>query len=353
MPDMDGIKFIRELAQLNYSGQIAILSGMDEQVLKATERLADSFGLKLAGALSKPINPNELALLLSKPVPPLCAPKKTSAAIELALNEEELRWGLANNAIELYYQPKVSTQDRRVIGAESLARWRHPTRGLLGPNTFVPAIEALGLIDEFTFCVLRQSVKQLKVWQDQGLPFKLSVNVSMDNLNRLELPELFENILQEYDVAPSAITLEITETQLSHDYVLSLDILTRLRLKGFALSIDDFGTGFSTMEHLMQTPFTELKIDRAFVNGASTNSSAQRILEHSANLGRQFALNLVAEGVETQADWDLILKVGCNEVQGYLIARPMPADELMQWKEHWESNAVGHSNIKTNRTGRT
>ena len=244
---------------------------------------------------------------------------------------------MANDAIELYYQPKVSTQERRVIGAESLARWHHPTRGLLGPHVFVPAIEALGLIDEFTFCVLRQAVRQLKIWQEQGQTLKLSVNVSMDNLNRLELPELFENILLEYDVAPSAITLEVTETQLSHDYVLSLDILTRLRIKGFGLSIDDFGTGFSTMEHLMQTPFTELKIDRAFVRGASNNSSAQRILEHSVNLGRQFSLNLVAEGVESQADWDLIAEIGCHEVQGYFIARPLPAKQLIAWKEKWEN----------------
>ncbi|MBM9889789.1 MULTISPECIES: EAL domain-containing protein [Deefgea] len=339
MPDMDGVEFLRELGKLQYNGAIAILSGMDEQVLKATERLASSFGLKLGGSLSKPVQANALAQLLTQPTSALFVPKIDHHQHELALNEAELRWGLANNAVELYFQPKVSTQERRVMGAESLARWHHPTRGLLGPNSFVPAIEALGLIDEFTFCVLRQSVQQLKAWQHQGLSLKLSVNVSMDNLNRLELPELFEKILQEHDVSPSAITLEITETQLSHDYVLSLDILTRLRIKGFGLSIDDFGTGFSTLEHLMQTPFTELKIDRAFVHGASHNSSAQRILEHSANLGRQFSLNLVAEGVETQADWDLIVAIGCHEVQGFLIARPMPAAELLDWKHAWESNA--------------
>ncbi|MGL6040209.1 MAG: EAL domain-containing protein, partial [Deefgea sp.] len=341
MPDMDGVAFLRELGQLKYSGAIAILSGMDEQVLKATERLANSFGLNLGGSLNKPVNPSALAALLKKEIITTTTPVAASGykTVEIELNEDELRWGLANNAVELYYQPKVSTQERRVIGAESLARWHHPTRGLLGPHLFVPAIEALGLIDEFTFCVLRQSVRQLKIWQDQGLSLKLSVNVSMDNLYRLELPELFEKILQKHDITPSAITLEITETQLSHDYVLSLDILTRLRIKGFGLSIDDFGTGFSTMEHLMQTPFTELKIDRAFVHGASTNSSAQTILEHSAHLGRQFSLNLVAEGVETQADWDVIVGVGCHEVQGYFVARPMPADELIAWKNTWESNA--------------
>nr|WP_314900753.1 PAS domain S-box protein [uncultured Deefgea sp.] len=338
MPDMDGVAFLRELGQLKYSGAIAILSGMDEQVLKATERLAQSFGLKLGETLSKPVKSDVLTKLLTKPISNGIPPANEYTTVELELNETELRWGLANDAIELYYQPKVSTQERRVIGAESLARWHHPTRGMLGPIAFVPAIEELGLIDEFTFCVLRQAVRQLKIWQEQGHTLKLSVNVSMDNLTRLELPEQFEKILQEHDISPSAITLEVTETQLSHDYVLSLDILTRLRIKGFGLSIDDFGTGFSTMEHLMQTPFTELKIDRAFVRGASTNSSAQRILEHSANLGRQFSLNLVAEGVETEADWNLIVQIGCHEVQGYFVARPMPAEQLMPWKNAWESH---------------
>jgi PAS domain S-box-containing protein len=335
MPDMDGVAFLRQLGVLHYTGNIAILSAMDRQVLKAAELLVHSFNLSLGGVLTKPVKKSELATLLLQH--PAQAPLKNHIEPELQLIEEELRSGLSKGEVELYYQPKVSTSQRLVIGAESLARWRHPTRGLLGPHLFVPAIEALGLIDELTFCVLRQAAQQLHIWQEQGEHIQLSINVSMGNLHCLELPERFAAILQENHVSPEYITLEITETQLSHDYVLSLDILTRLRIMGFGLSVDDFGTGFSTMEHLIQIPFTELKIDKAFVRGATQDLSAKTILEHSANLGRKFALNLVAEGVETQDDWDLVALIGCNEVQGYLIGRPMPAADFIQWKRKWEA----------------
>jgi PAS domain S-box-containing protein len=338
MPGMDGVAFLRQLGMLHYTGSIAILSAMDRQVLKAAELLAHSFHLKLGGVLSKPVKKSELAtLLLQRPAQ--TAISKDHHEPELELVEEELRQGLSHGEVELYYQPKVSTSQRIVIGAESLARWRHPTRGLLGPHLFVPAIEALGLIDELTFCVLRQATRQLRIWQEQGELIKLSINVSMKNLHYLELPERFAEILHENQVSPEYITLEITETQLSHDYVLSLDILTRLRIMGFGLSVDDFGTGFSTMEHLIQIPFTELKIDKAFVRGAAQDPSAKTILEHSANLGRKFALNLVAEGVETQEDWNLVALIGCHEVQGYLIGRPMPAADFINWKKSWERPA--------------
>lgn len=335
MPNMDGVAFLRQLGVLHYSGNIAILSAMDRQVLKAAELLAHSFNLNLGGVLTKPVKKSELATLLLQH--PAQATLKNRIEPELQLVEEELKRGLSKGEVELYYQPKVSTSQRIVIGAESLARWRHPSRGLLGPHLFVPAIEALGLIDELTFCVLRQAARQLRIWQEQGEHIKLSINVSMGNLHCLELPERFAAILQENQISPEFITLEITETQLSHDYVLSLDILTRLRIMGFGLSVDDFGTGFSTMEHLIQIPFTELKIDKAFVRGATQDISAKTILEHSANLGRKFALNLVAEGVETQDDWDLVASIGCNEVQGYLVGRPMPAADFIQWKTKWEA----------------
>ncbi|NHQ87805.1 EAL domain-containing protein [Iodobacter sp. HSC-16F04] len=338
MPDMDGVAFLRQLGLLQYEGYIAILSAMDKQVLKAAERLAHSFHLKLGGSLTKPVKKEELAQILLLHPAHSGTEHTGSHMPQLQLLEDEIRNGLAAGEVELYYQPKVSTNGRGVLGAESLARWRHPLRGLLGPHLFVPAIEALGLIDDLTLCVLRLASRQLRIWLDQGEHIKLSINVSMGNLHRLELPELFQEVLRESNISPELITLEITETQLTHDYVLSLDILTRLRIMGFGLSVDDFGTGFSTMEHLIQIPFTELKIDKTFVSGATSDASARTILEHSADLGRKFSLNLVAEGVETQADWDLVSNMGCHEVQGYLIGHPMPATEFIHWKKMWESH---------------
>ncbi len=163
------------------------------------------------------------------------------------------------------------------------------------------------------------------------------MNVSMDDLNQLDLPEEFESIVENAQIRPDQITLELTESRLMENLTVSLEILTRLRLKGFGLSIDDFGTGFSTMENLKQLPFTELKVDRAFVNGAHQDEAARAILGSSIQLGKIFNLRLVAEGVENQQDWDLIVDSGCDEVQGFYIAKPMPAQEFIAWKIEWEN----------------
>ncbi|MEQ6291918.1 PAS domain S-box protein [Vogesella sp. GCM10023246] len=335
MPDMDGIAFLRLLGELHYPGRVVILSGMDSHVLKATERLARSFGLNFQGALGKPVSRDALQTLLHQPGADQ-AVRPVRNMSEPQLDEAELRRGLQQGAIELYFQPKVNTSTWRVSGAECLARWHHPQLGLLGPGLFVPMIESLGLIDEMTFAVLSQALQQQHSWQQQGIDLQLAVNVSMDNLSRLDLPEQFAELARQYGVAPGDIMLEITETRLGRDHVMCLDILTRLRIKGFGLSIDDFGTGFSTMEHLMRTPFTELKIDRAFVTGASRDPWARTILEESVSLGRRFALKLVAEGVETQDDLDLVVAAGCQDVQGYFIARPMAAGAFVHWLQQWQ-----------------
>ena len=335
MPDMDGIAFLRLLGELHYPGRVVILSGMDSHVLKATERLARSFGLDFQGALAKPVSRDALRALLQQQAGSN-AVRPSHGMNEPQLDEAELRRGLLHGAIELYFQPKVDATSWRVTGAECLARWRHPQLGLLGPGLFVPMMESLGLIDEMTFIVLQQALQQQQRWQQQGIDLQLAVNVSMDNLSRLDLPEQFAEQARLHGVAPGDIMLEITETRLGRDHVMCLDILTRLRIKGFGLSIDDFGTGFSTMEHLMRTPFTELKIDRAFVTGASRDQWARTILEESVSLGRRFALKLVAEGVETQEDLDLVVAAGCQVVQGYFIARPMPAGEFVHWLRDWQ-----------------
>ena len=194
------------------------------------------------------------------------------------------------------------------------------------------------MIDEFTQLILKKSVKQLAQWLDQGLDLKAAVNISMENLNRYDLPEIFAKTAQAFNVPLKKIMLEITESKLSKDYALSLDILTRFRIKGFGLSIDDFGTGYATMETLNNLPFTELKIDRMFVNGAVNDASARAIVESSVRLAKEFGLNIVAEGVETEEELELIGKLGCIEAQGYYFSKPVPADEFVQLKSLHVSN---------------
>ncbi len=338
MPGMDGISFLRQVAAQGFSGNVIILSSVDSGVMKAAMNLAKAYGLNLLAALNKPLHLDELKNALARQQQFKPAQKQAAKAAVLSL--AELQQGLLEDCVEVFFQPKISVIDKRITGAECLARWRHPERGILGPLSFIPVLEAHGLINALTKVVLTKGAQQLAQWSAQGHQLRIAVNVSMDDLNELDLPEEFESIVNNAEVHFDQITLELTESRLMENLTVSLEILTRLRLKGFGLSIDDFGTGFSTMENLKQLPFTELKVDRAFVNGASQDEAARAILGSSIQLGKIFNLRLVAEGVENQQDWDLIADSGCDEVQGFFIAKPMPAEEFIDWKINWESKLV-------------
>jgi two-component system sensor histidine kinase/response regulator len=338
MEGMDGITFLRIIAEENYDGGIIILSSVDKSVMRATENLVKAYGLHLLATLSKPFNVQAMISALNTQKNILV--KKHSYSKTTILSLEELNEGLQNHYIELYYQPKILLSNNKIKGAECLARWRHPTRGLLTPDAFIAAIEEHALIDAMTIEVLTMSARQLRIWNDQGHQILLAVNVSMDNLNQVDLPEQFETIVKDAGLLPSQFILELTESRLMANLTLSLEVLTRLRLKGFSLSIDDFGTGFSSMENLKQLPFTELKIDRSFVNGACIDEAARKILTSSIQLGKTFDLNLVAEGVETLQDWDLINELGCDEIQGYFISKPLPEKEFIQWKSDWKNKQL-------------
>ena len=336
MPGMDGISFLRQVAAQGFLGNVIILSSVDSGVMKAAVSLAKAYGLHLLAALNKPLQQHELKNALARQRQSAPVQKQYTKAAVLSL--AELQQGLAQDCVEVFFQPKVSVSGKKIVGAECLARWRHPERGILGPLSFIPVLEAHGLINALTKVVLKKGAKQLAQWAAQGHQLKIAVNVSMDDLNQLDLPEEFESIVSHAGLNSNQITLELTESRLMENLTVSLEILTRLRLKGFGLSIDDFGTGFSTMENLKQLPFTELKVDRAFVNGACQDEASRAILGSSIQLGKIFNLRLVAEGVENQQDWDLISESGCDEVQGFFIAKPMPAQEFIDWKIDWENN---------------
>ena len=174
-------------------------------------------------------------------------------------------------------------------------------------------------------------------WRQQGLDINLSVNISVDSLDRLDLPEYIVNCAQQHQLDVSKIMLEITESRLMQDITSALDILTRLSLKGIGLSIDDFGTGYSSMEQLQRVPFKELKIDRSFVNSALHNRAARAILESSVELAQKLNMTIVAEGVETDENLSMVHDLGCTSAQGYFIGKPMPGDELIGWHEEWKS----------------
>ena len=195
--------------------------------------------------------------------------------------------------------------------------------------------EQHGLIEQLTQVVLGNALRQAHVWRDAGLDLRVAVNVSMDNLSSLDFPEVVMHCLQQAGVAPSALILEVTESRLAADLRAPLDILTRLRLKRIGLSIDDFGTGHSSLAQLRDLPFDELKLDRSFIHGAAADSALQAIVQGSMAMAASLGMKTVAEGVETKSDWDLLRTLGCDLAQGFFIAMQMPAEALPDWMAGW------------------
>ncbi len=332
MPVMDGIQVLRNLAVREFTGGILLFSGEDARILKTAESLASSHNLHVLGALGKPVTVEILRDKLMGYRPKQAETQRKAAVLVTA---DDLRAAIDRRHIIPFFQPKVRLSDRTIASAEVLARWLHPQRGMVPPIAFIPTAEEEGLIDDLTQVVFEQAIEQTAAWRKQGYEFNIGLNLSADSLGAVDLPERLANLAIASALPCQTIELEITESRLMQNITTSLDVLTRLRLKGFGLSIDDFGTGYSSMSQLRDVPFTELKIDRAFVHGAADDPAARAILESSAALARKLDMIIVAEGVEDQADWDLVAQVGCDLAQGYFIAKPMPGEQFEAWQKEW------------------
>ncbi|MCA0202220.1 MAG: EAL domain-containing response regulator [Proteobacteria bacterium] len=335
MPDMDGVEVVRHVAELEHKPAFVFVSGANAALLSTAADMARARGLLVLGSIEKPISIEAVRGMLSRL--DSARPARTTAP-RLALTAADLKGGLEADQIALHYQPKINVRSRSIEGFECLARWRHPDHGLVPPGQFVALAEESGLIKPLTDRVLSLALRQCAAWNAIGFTTKLSINISAHLLIDLGMPDRIAKEASEHGLDPHQIVLEITETGVFQDAADTLDILARLHMKGFALSIDDFGTGYSSMEQLRRIPFAELKIDRAFVNGAGQNQKAKAILQSSAALGHNLGLSVVAEGAETQEDWDLLASLGVDVVQGYFIAKPMPVDGVLAWREKWNGN---------------
>ncbi|MDO8298462.1 EAL domain-containing protein [Lacisediminimonas sp.] len=334
MPEMDGIEFVRGLVERQYSGGLIIISGEDERVLNAAAILAREHRLTLLGQLVKPVSSSTLRKLLEKWVPKSVEEHQPISRI---YSPQELQQAIQTGELVNFYQPIVAVSSGQCVGVETLVRWRHPRDGLVMPNNFIGVAEEHGLIDELTHAVLRGVFTQIAEWERSLIHLRVAINVSMINLVSLSFPDIVAHLAKDAGVAPRRIKLEVTETQLLEDLRAPLDVLVRLRLKGFRLSIDDFGTGHSSLAQLRDIPFDQIKIDRGFVHRAWADNTVRAIYDASLNLSRQLGFEAVAEGVEDRADWDFVRKTGCDLAQGYFISRPMPGEQLAQWLSAWES----------------
>jgi len=334
MPGMDGIEVIRGLVSQGYGGSLVLVSGEDERMLQTAAKLVRAQRIELLGHLQKPVAPEDLAALLDGWQPPQARRQRAPGK---AYGAEALRAAIAGGQLVNHYQPKVVLATGRVTGVECLVRWQHPEDGLVFPDRFIGLAEEHGLIDDLTRVVLADALAQARRWHDAGLKLSVAVNVSMDNLVALDFPERVVAAVRAAGVAPEALTLEVTESRLMRDLTAALDILTRLRLKRIRLSIDDFGTGHSSLTQLADIPFDQLKIDRSFIHGAGRDRTLQAIYDANLRLARGLGMEVVAEGVEDAADWAHLRRTGCDLAQGYFIARPMPATAVAEWIAGWRA----------------
>lgn len=332
MPDMDGIEVIRHLGLHGFAGGVIILSGEDTRTMQTVVNIGEAYNLRLLGALGKPVDRRMLLNMLQQEQ----AGNLKRRSARPPLSESEIRAGLAGEALVPYFQPQADAYTRKIVGVEALARWRHPEGGILGPDTFIHVAEESGLITTLTERMITLSLRQWKQWRDNGIDLSISVNLSMHSLDRITFPDWIVGEMQSIGMPLNRLILEITESQLSNDIKISSDVLARLCLKRIRLSVDDFGTAYSNMEKLEMLPFSELKIDRAFVSGAAANPPSHAILKSSAELGRRLGMKIVAEGVESREDWDCAAGLGCDLIQGYYLARPMPGEQLSGWMQNRE-----------------
>ena len=330
MPGMDGLEFLRHLSNRDSDASVILVSGEDKRVLQTATQLAEAHRLQVLGALKKPVHPDDLQALIStfenghKP--------HQRASLEM-LSRDEVEVGIRSGCVDTFFQPKVTVSERRIDGVESLMRWRDLEKGIISPGAVIPVAESNGLIDALTEKVFERSMQSAGRWLQQGLMTKISVNFSVGSLSNYDLVDAVLAGTEAAGIDPGNVVLEVTESRVMENVAAVLEVLTRLRMKGVGLSIDDFGTGASSLQQLKRIPFTELKIDRAFVSGAPRDDEARAMLQSSVDLASSLGLTTVAEGVETQEEWDLVADMGVDQVQGYFVAKPMPADQLLEWAQ--------------------
>ncbi|MGH8566261.1 MAG: EAL domain-containing response regulator [Gammaproteobacteria bacterium] len=331
MPNMDGIALIRRLGEVVPDAGVVLLSALDRRLLTTVETLARDQRLNLLGILEKPADPADLQAMLSRPIPSRSAARAQSLPkFSLGEIESALRAG----QFEAFVQPQASLAKGEFAGCEALARWRHPEFGIVPPVAFVGAIEcseSAPLIEAFTLTILESAARVASRLHAAALPGRVAINVPLFWLDQPETAERLAQAVASLGLPAERFTIEVTESSASTNAANALENLARLRMRGFGLSIDDFGTGFSSLERLTYVPFTELKLDRGFVMGLKPASARWAVVESTIALASKLGLVTIAEGVEIRTEWHNLIALGCDLGQGYYFAEPMSIADFEIW----------------------
>jgi EAL domain-containing protein (putative c-di-GMP-specific phosphodiesterase class I) len=334
MPKCDGIEVLRGLAERQVRAHVMLASGSDPSLLEIANRIGIERGLAMKQPLPKPVAHDTLRVRL-----------EGLRAQATTVTQAELRSAIERHEIRLHYQPKVDLRTRRPVGVEALVRWRSPTRGDVSPANFVPFAEQTGLIDLLTKEVLTQALTQMAEWRAAGLAISVAVNVSPVNLKSLSFPEEIVALCDDVGADRTLLVLEVTETATHDDPTTMMDILTRLRLRDFRLSIDDFGTGHSSLMKLHRLPFSELKLDRSFIIEARTSKRALLITRSTIELAHSLDIKVVGEGIEDADTAAIMTEMGCDVGQGFHFYTPMSAEMIPNLFESASMRDSGHLEI--------
>jgi hemerythrin-like metal-binding protein len=341
MPEMDGIEVMRYLHAKGCLPSYVLISGFDEKVLHSTRQFADAKKMDVVSTLTKPLQ----AYGFIEKIKQIYADKKiildhSDTSLATATTETEIATILSladlQHAIEfhnfvLFYQPQIDLRSGKLHGFEALIRLQHPKHGLVFPDQFIALAEQNNLISSITNEVIDMVIQDYSVFRKAGINPGISINISAQDLLDLSIPEQLETKANDAGIPPEMITIELTESAVLTSISDSLDILNRFRMKGFPLSIDDFGTGHSSLVQLYQAPFTELKIDQRFVMRMMDDNEAMSIVKVCIYLAKELKMETVAEGVETEEIWNKLKELGCDIAQGYYRARPMPLKACCDW----------------------
>ncbi len=329
---MDGLELIRNLATLDSGISLIVTGAQSANLLFSVETLAQVYGIDLLGSVAKPVTAAKLKPLIDNyapaPVPPAIDSTPRFSFAEIGI-------GLQQRQFEPFFQPKIELATGQVKGLESFARWRHPEHGLLGPGSFIDALEQNNRIDFLDWSMIELSVERCRWLHDQGTPTPISINLAPETLAHPAFLRQIGACLGRHGVLPDYITFEMPESSVLNTDPNFIERLVRLRMMGFGLAIDDYGTGRSNLQLLARIPFTELKIDRSFVDGASKRRPLGTVLRSCLGLAHSLDRMSVAVGVETRQDWDFLQGLGCTYAQGYHIANPMEASAFPGWLEDW------------------
>ena len=327
MPGMDGVQFIQRLAALRSRPVLAIMSAASRRMLMAASLVARNLEVNVIGLISKPVQASALRNLISQ----LLALRDSTPNLPVAdFNRQSLLEALDSAEIQAWFQPKKALSNGRIVAAEALVRWIHPEHGVLLPGVFLSALSTFNLEERLLWHMLEQGIKAQAQWTQAGYDIPVSINLPTHLLNSDDLPDRILAFVQSHNGEPCKILFELMECSTPHQLSNFYAGACRLRIKGFGLSQDDFGKGYSSYINLVSTPFTELKIDRALVRGCDENEELAQAMTSIVGLGRQLGLTVVAEGVETAQELAFLRKIDCTQVQGFLISQAVTPDLFQQ-----------------------